>query len=438
MNRQTKRKFTWDVVRITIVFLFSVLFNTLAAQDLQLNRVTSVNGRKVFEIRMGIVPRTNVLRTLVVTAGPIAGSTSLLVNTSLVGNLFNGSIPTTFSVVVNSGGIYSLGGGCSRAGELNFPYIDGTQFRLVRFTGTTQTIVSPPAFAAQYEGVNCVTSPDGLAVFYTVANRITSRIEIWREGAGNVFTRIHTGSNAIRLPFNGGLRPQISRIFRNPTAQVSGKLKNKGFVNPPYELNHVMSMFQDSDGVIEVRLIPVDTGIAEGNCTPIGSRSAGTPPFEAVLTPDYAVADFDGDGIAEVVSIRPIVGGSCEVGSRRINIGSAAGGNGFTRTGFGVAGDTESKLYRTINGANFFTFTTPNVSSAATPFAGRGGPFHAAFVSKSEFDDGIVAVGTGANNTNLEFFAFAPRFTGGVSVSSFEDPISGEKMSIEVAPSPAQ
>jgi hypothetical protein len=409
----------------------------LPAQGLNATRVTSVNGRQVFELRMGVVPRTGVLRTLVLTAGPVAGSTSLLVNTSLVGAVMNANVPMTFSVVVNSGSLYSLGGGCARAGELNFPYIDGTRFRIVRYTGTTQTIVSPPAIAAQYEGVNCISSWDGQAVYYSLVNRTTQRVEVWRELAGGVFARVYQNAFAIRLPFNGGLRPQISRMFRVPTARTEAL--GKGTPQTAYEPNHLLVSTQDSNGNSAVKVVDVRDGSEAGDC-PIGTRTAGSPPFEGFLSPDFVVADFNGDGVADAVSIRPTVGGLCEVGTRRINLGSTAGGNGYNWTGFGITGDTSEKHYRFINGRSFKTALPAIVNDKnSNPFLNRGGPFHAAYLEPGENDFGTLALGTAANNTQIEFFAFAPalppnavRIFGG----SFEDGFNADSIVIEVSPSP--
>lgn len=403
------------------------------AQGYQASRIAAVNGRQVLEVRMGIVPRTSSLRVLVVTAGPVSGSTSLLAAVVPAGRVLDPSQPMLFSVVVNSGGLYSLGGGCPRAGELNFPYIDGTQFRLVRYTGTTQTVVTPPAVAGQFEGVNCTTSANGQFVFYSLANRTTGRLELWREGAGNAFVRVYVNSAAIRLPFNGGLRPQVSRMFRRPNPGLADAAK--GGADDAYEFNYMLVMYQLTNGAIHAEVVDTSLGTERGSCL-IDSRSAGSPPFEAVLVPDYVVGDFNGDGFSEVLSVVPTADGKCEVGSRRVGIGSAAGGNGYSWTGYAVGGDTLSKHYRVLNGAGQTLLQQAAVTASPSPFTGRGGPFHAGNLGAGEFGPGILAVGTAATNTSLEFFAHAPAFTGGVFVSSFEDPVSGDNLSIEVAPSP--
>jgi hypothetical protein len=404
-------------------------------QSLLATRTAAVNGRQVLEVRMGIVPGTQALRTLVVTAGPVSGSTSLLTSVTPPGQVMNSGAPMLFSVVVNAGSLFSLGGGCPRAGELNFPYIDGLQFRVVRYTGTTQTIVTPPVFAAQYEGVNCTTSANGQAVFYTLANRTTGRIEVWREGAGNAFTRVHAGVAAIRLPFNGGLRPQISRMARLIAPSPSIEASPKGGASGPYESNHVLVFYQNADGSLKIDVVNTGNQAVEGECF-IGSRTAGPPPFEAALTPDLAAGDFNGDGITDIVSISPSVGGLCQLGGVTRQLGSSTGGNGYTWTGVALAGDTVSKEYRALHGGGFARLQSGAFELSASPFSGRGGPFHGAHLGPGEYDPGLLAVGTAASNTALEFFAFAPAFSGGIFVSSFEDPVSGETISIEVAPQP--
>lgn len=425
----------WQALGV-LALLVAAFQPPASAQGYQASRVAAVNGRQVFEIRMGIVPRTQTLRTLVITAGPVAGSTSLLANSTLAGSVMNPAVTLPFSVVVNSGSLYSLGGGCARAGELNFPYIDGTQFRIVRYTGTTQTIVTPPAVAGQFEGVNCTTSANGQAVYYTLANRTTGRIEIWRELAGNAFVRIHTGAAAIRLPFNGGLRPQVSRMFRRPAPSVeSGQAALGGTPATAYEMDFILSMYQTSTGTSQADVVSVLDGSVHGECQ-VATRTAGAPPFEAFLGPDYVVGDFNGDGVGEVRSLGPTVDGLCEVNSRNVTIGSAAGGNGFAWTGYAVAGDTVSKQYRVITGPTFLTLVPASVTPAPSPYTGRGGPFHAGYLGPGEFAPGILAVGTAATNSSLEFFAFAPAFQGGVFVASFEDQVTGENLAIEVAPPP--
>jgi hypothetical protein len=401
-----------------------------AQQGFTATRASQVNGRQVLEVRMGIVPRTSILRTLVITAGPVAGSTSLLVNTSFVGDLFNASVPMTFSVVVNSGGLFSLGGGCARAGELNFPYIDNLRFNIVRYTGTTQTIVTPPAISTgQYEGVNCTTSANGQAVFYALLNRNTGRLEVWRELAGNVFARIYQSSSAVRLPFNGGYRPQITRMRR---LSVPGA---KGDPVAVYESGHFLAAFQTSSGQTQVVVVNESTGAEEGLC-PIGTRTAGTPPFEGALVPGYVVGDFDGNGVAEIVSIRPSIGGLCEAGTRRVPIGSANGGNGFAWTGYALSGDAGSEAYRVLNGASNVRLLPSAITGTVSPFFGRGGPFHGAFVERAEFEAGTLVAGTGSSNLDVEFFADLPAFADGVRVASFEDPVTGELITIETAPPP--
>lgn len=404
---------------------------TLAQGGHSASRVTPVNGRQVLEVRSGIVPRTNVLRTLVITAGPVAGSTSLLANTTLVGDLFNPSVPQTFSVVVNSGGLFSLGGGCPRAGELNFPYIDNLRFHIVRYTGTTQTIVTPPAISSGlYEGVNCTTSANGQAVFYALLNRVTGRVEVWRELAGNVFARIYQSSSAVRTPFNGGYRPQITRMRRQPLPRAA-----KAAAGTVYEQGHFLVAFQTNNGQTQVVVVNESSGAEDGLCA-LGTRTAGPPPNEGGLSPSYAVGDFNGDGAAEAVSINPAIGGLCEVGSRQVNLGSAAGGNGFAWTGFALSGHADAEDYRIINGATNSHLVPAGVTNTFSPFAGRGGPYHGVFVGPGEYDAGTLVVGTGANNTFLEFFAFAPAFAGGVFVASYEDPVTGEQLVTEIAPPP--
>lgn len=408
------------------------------AQGYQASRIAAVNGRQVFEVRMGIVPGNQTLRTLVITAGPVAGSTSLLAAATPAADLMNPTVPMPFSVVVNSGGLYSLAGGCPRAGELNFPYIDGTQFRIVRYTGTTQTIVTPPAVAGQFESVNCTTSANGQAVFYILANRTTARIEVWREGAGNSFTRVHAGSVAIRLPFSGGLRPQVSKMARRPVPTTNGMPEASGASGDGFETAYILTAHHKVGGEMYVEVVDVASGSVVGSCYVSTQPPGRPPPAEAWLTSTgQLIGDFDGDGFAEFVEVvaEPGVIGVPSCLGAVVNIGSSAGGNGYGWTGYAVAGtDTNVIMF---NGTGEWEIAFGGGTSHGTsPYAGRGGPFHAAYLRAGEIAPGILAVGTSANNSQLEFYARAPAFSSNQTgiQSSFEDFLDGYRIIFNEGP----
>jgi hypothetical protein len=102
------------------------------------------------------------------------------------------------------------------------------------------------------------------------------------------------------------------------------------------------------------------------------------------------------------------------------------------------AGDTRTREYWALNGGGSLLLQPSAVNGQNSPFAGRGGPFHAAHLDTPEFGPGILAVGAAIPNTSVEFHAFAPplSFAPGTYASSFEDAIIGETMAIEVAPPP--
>lgn len=61
------------------LFLLTAFSRDASAQFGSFSRITSPNGRQVLEIRMGTMPANrNLVFTAVITAGPISGSTSLM------------------------------------------------------------------------------------------------------------------------------------------------------------------------------------------------------------------------------------------------------------------------------------------------------------------------------------------------------------------------
>ena len=108
-----------------------------AAQRLgTFNRITTPNGRQVLEIRQGMHPaNSGLLFTAVITAGPVSGSTSLLLQQALVRDIFNQNAPAAgWTVVRSSLTAFSLGGGCGRSNLIDFPYINNNRPGILRIT----------------------------------------------------------------------------------------------------------------------------------------------------------------------------------------------------------------------------------------------------------------------------------------------------------------
>ena len=267
-------------------------------------RIVSPNGRPVLEVRTGVQPNINLLRTLVVTAGPISGSTSLLATSATPAQLFGpGAPPPGFTVIVSDGQLFSLAGGCARGNQLDFPYINGFKLHIARFVGTTHTIVTSTLNNVdQYESVNCVTAPDGLSTMYVLVNRTAQRTEIWRERTNNVFTRERQYSAVARLPFNGGLRPNITLRLRPvlPPRPSAVAAKRADDVDPLqlFDANVFPVVDQTSTGLVRVHDWRPDSNelTPVRNFGPFTVPAGPTAALETVFAGGCLIGDFSGNG----------------------------------------------------------------------------------------------------------------------------------------------
>ena len=134
----------------TVVALVLLTGSLAATAQVIQQRVVNVNGRTVQEIRFGNEPGSPTrLRIVVITNGPTAGTTSLLTAVADVNDWVNPSAPApTFTPIIASGTVFSVGGGCTRGGQVDFPFINANEPRVLRFSGGTPTaasFTSPPA-----------------------------------------------------------------------------------------------------------------------------------------------------------------------------------------------------------------------------------------------------------------------------------------------------
>lgn len=174
-------------------------------------RTVNPNGRTVQEIRIGADPSgATQLRTAVITNGPTAGTTSLLTAVTEVNALLAGTQAPTWTTVIAAGTAFSLGDGCRRGNQLDFPLIDANRPKILRFVGTAAGIVVnvPVTDNDLYDSADCVATSDQLATYFIYSNRSLSRLPLFRDtGAPNDLVNSLVTFSSVKTPFVGGLRP---------------------------------------------------------------------------------------------------------------------------------------------------------------------------------------------------------------------------------------
>jgi hypothetical protein len=369
-------------------------------------RVTSPNGRKVLEIRAAAQPNTGLLRTVVITAGPIAQTTSLMVNTAFVRDIFGPSPPPmTWMVLVSSGTLFSLGGGCVRGNQVDFPYINNNKLAIARFVGTTSTIITATInSAANYESVNCTVSPDRQSTLYVLVNSTAQRTEIWRQNSNNVFTLERQFTLAARLPFNGGLRPSISRTLRS-TLPRSGA---KGMPLPVpeldyYEADKYMVIDQIASSTIRVQRWEPQT-----NTLALISSIAGNPasvaPNEAQILSDCAVGDFNQNWVvdAHAVGIN-----HCGLVTNPTPAGSGGGQNGYGYTASAAYFAPRTDRLYVYNSSYTIAGDFQAPLTGASDHAGTDGPFAGCFLAPgTRLDGAYLSVGAQPADPNSLRYAY--------------------------------
>jgi hypothetical protein len=171
----------------------------------------SPNGARVLEVRFGSQPANRgLVFVAAITAGPVSGSTSVLLMQSTAAQLFTPGSPAPGWTTVRSAiSAYSLGGGCARGNLIDFPFINGSRPEILRITGTTQQVITLGiSNSDQYDSIDCSASPSGQVV-YMLTNRTRQRLELRRE-QGGMLALVRDDFGVVRTPFQGGLRPSIT------------------------------------------------------------------------------------------------------------------------------------------------------------------------------------------------------------------------------------
>ncbi len=260
-------------------------------------RTVNPNGRTVQEIRIGADPSgATQLRTVVITNGPTAGTTSLLTAVTEVNALLAGTSPApTWTTVIAAGTAFSLGGGCRRGNQLDFPFIDANRPKILRFVGSAAGIVVnvPVTGKDLYDSADCVATSDQLATYFIYSNRSLSRLPLFRDtGAPNDLVNSLVTFSSVKTPFVGGLRPAIAGLPESQWISGSGP--------------HVFAlMFMRTDGQTRWHQYDASQLNINFNCL-AGAQSpppsAFTIPRGSAVIGHHAAGDFNNDGIAEIVT----------------------------------------------------------------------------------------------------------------------------------------
>lgn len=285
--------------RACIALLFLLIATDLMAQiTVVQSRNLSVNGRPIQEIRQAREPGSRILmRAVVVTNGPTAGTTSLLTAVADA-NAWpdpNAAAPV-FTPVIASGTVFSIGGGCPRGNQLDFPFIDGNRPRILRIVNGTPTVITPAIPGSDFfDSADCTVSGDGTRTFFIFTNRSFQRLCFFVDAGGaNDLTGPQVSFSATRTPFEGGLRPSISMV--------------------PGTAQKVALLFMQTNG--QSRWLQYDAGVinVDFNCL-AGVQSPAptgfTIPRGAKVANREAVGDFNNDGRFEIVRIVPTPPATC-------------------------------------------------------------------------------------------------------------------------------
>lgn len=373
------------------------------------------NGRGLFELRLGgtyVAPSGGSagagLLVGAVTSGPTSGTTSLIAGVLDLNKLFDPVQPLPgFTTVVPTGSVFSLGGGCLRGGQTDFPYINGNRPAIVRYGGAGFIVVVPTLTGIsptnQYDSADCAVDRNATRTVYAFSNRSLNRVELWQDGAGGFQPLQLTQLAGVATPFGGGLRPALD--IDVATQQVSVLYQELGGRTV---LNSVNPLTGTVGGACEVFTAPGPTGFTRPRETTTFSFSGGTR---------FAVGDFDNNGTTEIVRISP----GCV--RQSFPAGSSAGGNGFNWTGYGHAPDPTLNKENVLWGDYFYLDDNTNYvpQAAGGPFPGRGGPFSACGVRTRDGGHDVIAVTPGILSTIMEFSRGSVE-TDRISVGGNEDP----------------
>ncbi len=370
--------------------------SSLACADQVLSsRSLSPNGRPVQEIRFGEEPGGNNLRVVIVTNGPTAGTTTLLTGVGAPHLWYDPSQQApTFTDVIASGTVFSLGGGCRRGNQLDFPFINGNRPQIMRVQNGQATVFPLPITDnLLYDSAECAVSPDFLETWFIYSNRNTNRLSVFVDDGGpNDLVVPITNFPSVKTPFQGGIRPQISpypgepRVMSLLFMETDGETRWKKFSTNPFNV--------DFDCLTGAQ-VPPPTGFT----IPRGARVAG----------NSVIGDFNDDGQLEFAFIDTTTPGACATSPVYTPAGPVAG-TGYNWTEPGAAVSAERRFIAFVYGQLLSRQAGSQPTFAPGPGPGSGGPFDACGLFTVEQDDVLItAVAEALNNFRFsQYWKFPP------------------------------
>lgn len=392
--------------QLSTLLLFLAAAHSAEAQFSGLSRITSPNGRQVLEIRMGTMPANrNLVFTSVITAGPISGSTSLMLQQALARDIFNAAGPAPgWTVVRSSITAFSLGGGCGRNNLIDFPFINNNRPEILRITGTTQQVITLGITNSdQYDSIDCSVNGNG-QVLYLLTNRTRQTLELRRE-QGGMLQLVRDNFGQVRSPFQGGMRPSI-RFVRVPTAAAL-----RG--SPIFAGDFVFFMYKVfAEPLLISRGDAVDPDAFDTRSFCSFGSSPNTTGFgnvyESAAAGNAAASDFSNANRFDL-SFYSQNGSTCTPGPV-IPMSSRSGGTLYTFSGIAAVatesgvGPPGSGIASTtvIDTNTVATFVNGVRSDSTLPMAGRGGPKAACALRGSGSEGGTLIAGPGTANTQVQ------------------------------------
>jgi hypothetical protein len=307
----------------TLLFVLSLSTALPAAAQLTTlaERTVTPNGRTVQEIRLGADPSgPTMLRTMVITNGPTAGTTTLLTSVAEANALLAGTgAAPTFTTVLASATAFSLGGGCRRGNQLDFPFIDANRPKFFRIVGGSGTVVPLPILDTDfYDSADCAVANDGSATYFIYSNRSLSRLSVFRDtGGANDLLGPLISLSSVKTPFVGGLRPALAPLpasFAVPGTPAGNQLFAFSYMRTDGTTHWLQ---------YDITGFDVDFDCLLGAQSP--PPSGFTIPRGNAVIGHTGVGDFNGDGIAEILRVNKGVSPACAGAPTSTPFGSVAG-----------------------------------------------------------------------------------------------------------------
>ena len=372
------------------------------AGELLRGRSVPVNGRPVLEIRLSEVPAGNNLRAVVVTAGPTAGTTSLLTAVGTPDQWLDSTVlPSNFQYLVESGTVFSVGGGCTRGSTTDFPFINNSKPNVLRFNGGTATIIPMLTFdSSNFDSAECRAAPDGSRTTFVFSNRSTNRaIVVVDEGGPNDLNLPFVTFSSVLPPFLGGLRPQMSLVANRP--------------------HSVAFLWMETNGQTRWREFDTEAVNVDFNClvdTQSPPPAGFTIPRGARTIGPFVVSDFDGNGQIEYGIVEKTSPAACVAGPVLTNAGPVAGtGFNFTEPAGTVTANLGLSVAIFGRAATWDGSGTPPTVDPG-PHPGIAGPFAACGYYNEEGFEGTVS----ASAEQTDLMNFKQRL-----LARFENPPAG-------------